>query len=153
VTCDGMRETRLSLFFMIPLREIAFARSGDKGNSANVAVFARAPAIYAWLRDHLTAAAVEEYFRPLGVGRVIRYEVPNLEALNFVLPHVLAGGGSRSLRIDAQGKTLGMALLEMPVEAEAVVSALRTGMRPNAHAPASTKSQARAGAESRPHRK
>ena len=77
---------------MIPLRLIAFARSGDKGDSANVAVFGRSSAAYAWLRDHLSAAAVEEYFRPLGVGRVVRYEVPNLEALNFVLPHVLGGG-------------------------------------------------------------
>jgi hypothetical protein len=101
----------------IPLREIAFARSGDKGNSANVAVFARMPSVYPWMRDHLTAAAVEEYFRPLGVGAVMRYEVANLQALNFVLPNVLAGGGSRSLRIDAQGKTLGMALLEMQVNA------------------------------------
>ncbi len=102
---------------MIPLRDIAFARSGDKGSSANVAVFARTPAAYGWLRKNLTAARVEDYFRPLGVGAVTRYEVPNLEALNFVLPHILAGGGSRSLRIDAQGKTLGMALLELKVSA------------------------------------
>jgi hypothetical protein len=100
---------------MIPLRSIAFARSGDKGDSANIAVFGRSAAAYSWLRDHLTGALVEEFFRPLGVGRVVRYEVPNLEALNFILPHVLGGGGSRSLRIDAQGKTLGMALLEMKV--------------------------------------
>ncbi len=102
---------------MIPLRDIAFARSGDKGDSANIAIFARSPAAYAWLRSHLTAANVEDYFRPLGVGSVVRYDVPNLAALNFILPHVLGGGGSRSLRIDAQGKTLGMALLEMPVDA------------------------------------
>ena len=102
---------------MIPLREIAFARSGDKGDSANVAVFGRTPAAYTWLREHLTARAVEDYFRPLGVGTVVRYDVSNLEALNFVLPRVLAGGGSRSLRIDSQGKTLAMALLEMPVAA------------------------------------
>ena len=102
---------------VIPLREIAFARSGDKGNSANVAVFGRSSGAYAWLREHLTAAKVEEYFRPLGVTRVVRYDVPNLEALNFVLANVLGGGGSRSLRIDAQGKTLGMALLEMQIEA------------------------------------
>ena len=102
---------------MIPLREIAFARSGDKGNSANIAVFGRTPAAYAWLRDQLTAASVEEYFRPLGVGSVTRHDVPNLEALNFVLPNVLGGGGGRSLRIDAQGKTLGMALLELKVDA------------------------------------
>lgn len=109
---------------MIPLREIAFARSGDKGNSANVAVFGRTPEAYAWLRQHLTAAAVEDYFRPLGVGAVVRYDVPNLEALNFVLPHILGGGGSRSLRIDAQGKTLGMALLEMPVAAPKSLSSV-----------------------------
>lgn len=100
---------------MTTLRAIAFARSGDKGSSANVAVFGRSPAAYAWLRTHLTADRVEAYFRPLGVGTVVRYDVPNLEALNFVLPAVLAGGGSCSLRIDAQGKTLGQALLEMPV--------------------------------------
>src|ERR1022692_933259 len=102
---------------MIPLREIAHARSGDKGNSANVAVFARTPAAYAWLREHLTAAAIESYFKPLGVGAVVRYEVLNLEALNFPLPGILGGGGSRSLRIDSQGKTLGMALLEMQIDA------------------------------------
>jgi hypothetical protein len=101
---------------MIPLREIAFVRSGDKGDSANIAVFGRSMAAYVWMRKFLTAAAVEEFFRPLGAGRVIRYDVPNLEALNFVVPHVLGGGGSRSLRIDAQGKTLGMALLEMTVD-------------------------------------
>ena len=101
---------------MIPLREIAFARSGDKGSSANIAVFGRAPEAYRWLRDHLMAADVEAYFRPLGVGRVTRYDVPNLEAVNFVLEGVLAGGGSRSLRIDAQGKALGMALLELQVD-------------------------------------
>src|SRR3954470_22965948 len=111
---------------MIPLRQIAFARSGDKGNSANVAVFGRTPAAYAWLRDHLTAENVEDYFRPLGVGKVVRYEVSNLEALNFVLPDILAGGGSRSLRIDAQGKTLGMALLELQIDAPPHLTAKST---------------------------
>jgi hypothetical protein len=106
---------------MIPLRDIAYARSGDKGNSANIAVFGRTAAAYAWIRDHLSAQAVEEYFRPLGVERVTRYDVPNLEAVNFVLTNILGGGGSRSLRIDAQGKTLGMALLEMPVDAPATL--------------------------------
>lgn len=101
---------------MTTLRRIAFARSGDKGDSANVAVFGRTPEAYAWLRAFLTAERVETFFRPLGVGRVVRYDVPNLAALNFVLPHALGGGGSRSLRIDAQGKTLGMALLELPIE-------------------------------------
>jgi hypothetical protein len=101
---------------MTTLRDIAYARSGDKGSSANIAVFGRTPAAYPWLREHLTAALVETHFQPLGVGSVTRYDVPNLEALNFVLPGILAGGGSRSLRIDAQGKTLGMALLELRIE-------------------------------------
>jgi hypothetical protein len=101
---------------MIPLRDIAFARSGDKGNSANIAVFGRTPAAYAWMRENLSAEKIADYFRPLGVGKVIRYDVPNLEAVNFILSDILGGGGSRSLRIDAQGKTLGMALLEMQVD-------------------------------------
>jgi hypothetical protein len=101
---------------MKSLRTIAYARSGDKGSSANIAVFGRTPEDYAWLRQHLTAARVEAWFDPLGVGTVLRYDVPNLEALNFVLPGVLAGGGSCSLRIDAQGKTLGQALLAMPLD-------------------------------------
>jgi len=101
---------------LIKLRKIAHARSGDKGSSANVAVFARTREGYEFLRDQLTAARVEEYFKPLGVGAVRRYEVPNLDAFNFILPGVLAGGGSRSLRIDAQGKTLGEAILEMTLE-------------------------------------
>ena len=109
---------------MISLRDIAYARSGDKGNMANIALFARTPEAYRWLREHLSAEAVERYFKPLGVGTVRRYDVPNLEALNFVLPDALGGGGSRSLRIDAQGKTLGMALLELRVEAPPALVAL-----------------------------
>jgi hypothetical protein len=101
---------------MTTLHSIAYARSGDKGSSANIAIFGRSPAAYAWLRQHLTAARVEAYFKPLGTGPVTRYDVPNLEALNFVLPGVLAGGASCSLRVDAQGKTLGQALLAMTVE-------------------------------------
>jgi hypothetical protein len=95
---------------------IAHGRSGDKGNHANVAVIAYTPAGYAWLREHLTAEAVRDYFAGLGPSRVVRYEVPNVLALNFVLYDVLAGGASRSLRSDTQGKTLALALLQMPVE-------------------------------------
>ena len=97
----------------IRLGEIAYARSGDKGSSANVGVIARAPQGFEVLRSYLSAACVEKFFKPLGVRKVIRYELPNLGALNFLLPGVLAGGASRSLRTDAQGKTLGQALLEM----------------------------------------
>jgi hypothetical protein len=101
----------------IRLGEIAFARSGDKGSGANVAVFARDARHYEHLRAHVTADAVERHFSAMGVGKVLRYEAPNLHAMNFVLPAILAGGGSRSLRIDAQGKALGQAMLELRIPA------------------------------------
>jgi hypothetical protein len=97
------------------LSDVAHGRSGDKGNHANVAVLAYTPAGYAWLRQQLTAEVVERYFAPLRPSRVLRYEAPNLLALNFVLLDVLAGGASRSLRADTQGKTLALALLRMPL--------------------------------------
>src|SRR5437016_11057429 len=100
----------------IRLIEIAHGRSGDKGNHANVAVIAYTEAGYAWLRERLTAPVVQQYFQALGPSRVVRYEAPNLLALNFVLYDVLAGGASRSLRSDTQGKTLALALLTMPIE-------------------------------------
>jgi hypothetical protein len=102
----------------IRLGEIAYARSGDKGSSANVAVFANEDRQYDLLRERLTEKVVKDFFSPLGVKKVKRYEVPNLSALNFVLDGVLAEGGSRSLRIDAQGKTLGQAILEMRIPDE-----------------------------------
>lgn len=101
---------------LVPLSTIAHGRSGDKGNHANIAVLAYTPAGYAWLRRHLTAEAVRDYFAPLKPSRVVRHEAPNLLALNFVLHDVLAGGASRSLRADTQGKTLALALLHMPIE-------------------------------------
>ncbi len=97
----------------IRLGEIGYARSGDKGSSANIGVIAHTPECYAVLAESLTAERVAEFFRPMGAPRVSRFELPNLGALNFVLEGVLAGGGSRSLRIDAQGKALGQALLEI----------------------------------------
>src|ERR1700675_1451707 len=92
---------------------IAHGRSGDKGNHGNIAVIAYNQAGYNWLRDHLTAERVQGYFAPLGPSRVERYQAPNLLAVNFVLYDVLAGGASRSLRVDTQGKTLALALLQM----------------------------------------
>src|SRR5215475_8580703 len=103
----------------IPLSAIAHGRSGDKGNHANVAVIAYTPAGFAWLREHLTADRVAAYFAPLGPTAVERYEAANVLALNFVLRDVLAGGASRSLRSDTQGKTLALALLQMPIEVPA----------------------------------
>jgi hypothetical protein len=100
----------------VHLREIAYARSGDKGTNANIGVIAYTKEGYEFLDKFLIAEIVQEYFSPLGVKETIRYNLPNLGALNFVLKGILEGGGSRSLRIDAQGKTLGQAILEMPVE-------------------------------------
>src|SRR4051812_43374537 len=100
---------------LLPLSTIAHGRSGDKGNHANIAVIAYTPAGYAWLRANLTAEVVRQYFAPLQPSRVIRYEAANLSALNFMLLDVLAGGASRSLRSDTQGKTYALALLQRPV--------------------------------------
>ncbi|HMO36756.1 MAG TPA: hypothetical protein PKA06_11995 [Gemmatales bacterium] len=99
----------------IPLGDIAHSRSGDKGNHANIAVIAFQPQGYNWLLQHLTAATVAEYFQALGATRVERFEAPNVWGLNFMLYDALAGGASRSLRIDTQGKALGQAILQMPV--------------------------------------
>jgi hypothetical protein len=99
----------------IPLSAIAHGRSGDKGNHANIGVIAYTPAGYAWLQEHLTADVVRDYLASLAPSRVVRYEAANLLALNFVLYDVLAGGASQSLRIDTQGKTFALALLQMPI--------------------------------------
>ena len=98
------------------LSDIAHGRSGDKGNHANVAVIAYTAAGFAWLREVLTDERIQAYFMALCPTRVVRYEFPNLQALNFLLYDVLGGGASRSLRSDNQGKTLALALLQMEVE-------------------------------------
>jgi hypothetical protein len=100
----------------IPLSAIAHGRSGDKGNHANIAVLAYRPAGYQWLREHLTAEVVKDYFQSLGPTNVVRYEAPNVLGLNFVLYNVLAGGASSSLRTDSQGKALALALLQMEID-------------------------------------
>src|SRR5689334_540322 len=101
---------------MIPLSQIANGRSGDKGNHSNIAVIAYTDAGCDWLRAHLTAEAVQQYFGPLKPSKVVRFEAANVWALNFVLYDVLAGGASQSLRSDTQGKTFALALLQMPIE-------------------------------------
>lgn len=98
------------------LRDIAYARSGDKGSSSNIGVIAYTPAGYRYLRDSLTSEVVKSYFQALGPVQVDRYEIPGLLAFNFLLKGVLGDGGSRSLRVDAQGKALGVALLEMEID-------------------------------------
>jgi len=92
------------------LGDIAVVRSGDKGNHANIGVVARSPADFELLRSQLTKDRVAEYFAALGPTRVERFELPEIFAFNFLLYDVLAGGASRSLRFDTQGKLLGTAL-------------------------------------------
>ena len=102
----------------IPLSRLAHARSGDKGDTANIAVIAWDSTAYDFLREHLTAARVATYFTAQVTGPVERFEAPNLLAFNFLLRGALGGGGTISLRTDAQGKTLSAALLNMEVECE-----------------------------------
>jgi hypothetical protein len=101
----------------IRLGDVAHTRSGDKGDRSNIGVVANDAALYAWLFDHLTDSAVAEFLNPMGIGQVVRYELPGLRSFNFVVDHALAGGASRSLRLDTQGKALGVVLLEMKIPA------------------------------------
>lgn len=98
------------------LNDIAYGRSGDKGDSANIGIAARRPEDYELLCKLLTEQKVAEYFSDICSGEVKRYELPNLHALNFVLQGVLDGGGTVSLRSDAQGKVLAAALLYMEID-------------------------------------
>lgn len=98
------------------VREFASARSGDKGADANIGVWTDTDEAYEFLRDQLTADRVARHFRALCRGEVVRYELPNLRALNFVLHDALDGGGAASLRTDAQGKTLSLGLLQMELD-------------------------------------
>ncbi|HWK88536.1 MAG TPA: hypothetical protein VNP72_01025 [Longimicrobium sp.] len=100
----------------IQLRYLAHARSGDKGDTANVGVIALRPEFYPVLVEQLTPERVKEHFRGIVRGGVERFELPNLEALNFLLHNALGGGGTVSLKTDAQGKVLSTALLRMEVE-------------------------------------
>ena len=102
----------------VPLYRIAHTRSGDKGDTANIGVIAYRPEDYAVLLREVTAERVKAYFGDVVKGEVVRYELPNLAALNFLLYHSLGGGGTVSLRTDAQGKTYGAALLNMEIETD-----------------------------------
>jgi hypothetical protein len=98
----------------LQLRYLAHARSGDKGNTANVGLIALHPEWYDLLRKQVTAARVRRHFRGM-VSGVDRYELPNLSALNFLLHGALDGGGTISLKTDAQGKVYSTALLRMEI--------------------------------------
>lgn len=100
----------------LALRELCGYRSGDKGNGANLAVFADDAEVYEVIRREVTAARVKAFFGPMIRGEVTRYEAPNVLGLNFVCEDALAGGGASSLRSDNLGKTLAGALMRLEIE-------------------------------------
>jgi hypothetical protein len=99
----------------IRLHEIAGARSGDKGKHSNVGLYFYKESIYKWAKKNITTGIVKKYFSEIVKGEVIRYELDNINALNFILKDSLGGGGSETLINDAQGKTHGQALLLLEV--------------------------------------
>jgi hypothetical protein len=102
----------------MPLGMIAHTRSGDKGDTSNIGVIALKPEYYGAIVREVTPQRVKEFFGDLVKGSVERFELPNLGAINLLLHEALGGGGTVSLRIDAQGKTYGAALLRMEVEVD-----------------------------------
>ena len=100
----------------IKLLDIAHGRSGDKGNAANIGIIAYDDNGYKIIKKHLTAAKVKKHFKGICFGKVDRFELPNIRALNFLLHDTLGGGGTVSLKHDAQGKTLAAALLRMELK-------------------------------------
>ena len=97
------------------LREIAHSRTGDKGNTSNISVIAYEAKHFPLLKQHLTADRVKAHFAGVVEGEVVRYELPNLAALNFVMSNTLGGGVTRSLALDAHGKSLSSALLDLEI--------------------------------------
>ena len=113
----------------VPLHLVAHARSGDKGDASNVGLIADSPALYEVIRGEVTAERVKAHFRQVCRGEVERFEVPNLLALNFLLHDSLGGGGTLSLKTDAQGKTHGQGLLAMEIEVPAELIPTEHGAR------------------------
>ena len=100
----------------VQLSKLAYARSGDKGDGSNVGVVAYNAECYEIIKSALTTERVKDHFKEICFGAVDRYEAPNLLALNFILHDSLGGGGSESLKTDAQGKTHGLGILYMEIE-------------------------------------
>jgi hypothetical protein len=99
----------------VKLREIAHSRTGDKGNTSNISVIAYDANDYGHLLEHVTAQRVQAHFAGVVFGEVLRFELPQLHALNFVMKRALGGGVTRSLALDAHGKSLSSALLDLEV--------------------------------------
>lgn len=104
----------------IKLLQIAHARSGDKGDTANVGLIALKPEYYPILVEQVTVERVKKHFEGISLGDVQRFELPNLGALNFLLHESLDGGGTLSLKADAQGKTYSAALLRMEIDVDSL---------------------------------
>ncbi len=100
----------------VKLFEVAISRSGDKGDGSNVGIRANTPALYEYLAEHLSCERVKQHFHKICLGPVERYELPNLQSLNFILHDSLGGGGTATLKTDAQGKVHGLALLHMEMD-------------------------------------
>lgn len=100
----------------IQLLQICHARSGDKGDTGNVGLVARKPEYYPIIHKYVTTDIVKKHFEGICLGKVERFELPNLNALNFLLHNSLGGGGTVSLKNDAQGKTLSSALLRLEID-------------------------------------
>ena len=101
---------------VVKLIKIAHGRSGDKGNGSNVGIIARHPEIYPFLKDKLTPEVIKDHMKYVCKGKVDRYELPNIGALNFILHDSLGGGGTVSLKLDAQGKTHASQVLRMDLD-------------------------------------
>jgi len=106
----------------IQLLQLCHARSGDKGDVGNVGLIARKPEYYPLMEKYVTAEAVKKHFEGICSGKVDRYPIPNLHAINFLLHNSLGGGGTVSLKLDAQGKTLSSALLRMTIDVEETIT-------------------------------
>ncbi len=104
----------------IYLKDIAHGRSGDKGDTSNVCVFARKPEYYEIIKREVTVEKVKEYFGDMVKGEVTRYEVDSLNGLNFVMKHALGGGATLSLRLDSLGKSMGSAFMRMKIHVDKI---------------------------------
>ena len=119
----------------VPLIALAVGRSGDKGNSANIGLIARKADFVPWIGAALTEEVVRDWFAHLGVSKVERFELPGMNAFNFLLHDALGGGGVASLRVDAQGKAYAQMLMDYPIPVPAALAnALKSAQR--AHQPA-----------------
>ena len=105
----------------IQLKHICHARSGDKGDTANIGLIALQERYYPLIARYVTAERVKQHFEGIALGPVERFEMPNIWALNFLLHGALGGGGTKSLKNDAQGKTLSTALLRMEIDIEETI--------------------------------